>query len=298
MRLDAGPADSTRRRSVTLDSARCRRSRTADVRSPTLVTGRPGAYLLSGAQSIAPRRVDDVAHRGRRRPGARCRVADCDGSCAPPQTRGRSCEPPSRDGHRERSWHRWPAPTACNGTGIARRRPQFANVTYNVMRGGVVSGYRDVRGRLLGLSSHRNASWPRRQRCVSVPAGARSIARAPRADSRRATMPSSCASACEYSAPDASPAATVIPAGPGTTSRSGCVTRRRPDHPLRGQLARHLPELGGAVSELPRVPARARLGVRQRLDCRRVQSLPDHPGRHRLGGARSRRPVEPHRLLG
>ena len=49
---------------------------------------------------------------------------------------------------------------------------------------------------------------------------------------------------------------------------------RQPGAPLRGQLARHLPELGGAEPELPRIPARHHRQVRQRLDRGRLQSVP------------------------
>ena len=65
-----------------------------------------------------------------------------------------------------------------------------------------------------------------------------------------------------------------------------------------GQLARHLPELGGAGRLFPRLLVRHDLPVSQRLDRRRLQSLPDHPQRHRLGGRGSARSLVLHRLLG
>ena len=74
--------------------------------------------------------------------------------------------------------------------------------------------------------------------------------------------------------------------------------RRLQDLRLRRQLARHLPELGSALHQLPRPAPQHRRQVRQRLDDRRLQPLPHHPRRHRLGGGRSRRPLEQYRLLG
>ncbi len=54
---------------------------------------------------------------------------------------------------------------------------------------------------------------------------------------------------------------------------------------LRGQLARHLPELGGAGRGLPGLPAEHGGQVRQRLDRGRLQPLPHHPRRRGLGDA-------------
>ena len=75
--------------------------------------------------------------------------------------------------------------------------------------------------------------------------------------------------------------------------------RRRHAQPeLRGQLARHLPELGGARGLVPRLHVRDDLPLSQRLDRRRLQSLSHHAQRHRLGGRGPARPVVLHRLLG
>ena len=78
----------------------------------------------------------------------------------------------------------------------------------------------------------------------------------------------------------------------------GARRARRPGARLPGQLARHLPELGGAGPELPRLRRAAGGQVRQRLDRRRPQPVPDRPGRHRLGGAGAGPPLVHHRLLG
>ena len=49
---------------------------------------------------------------------------------------------------------------------------------------------------------------------------------------------------------------------------------------------------------LPGVPGEHHRQVRQRLDGGRLQPLPDEPGGHRLGDARAARPLGQHRLLG
>ena len=53
-----------------------------------------------------------------------------------------------------------------------------------------------------------------------------------------------------------------------------------------------------ALAPLPGLPAGHGGPVRERLDRRRLQPLPYLARRHRLGGARTRRPLEQHRLLG
>ncbi len=74
--------------------------------------------------------------------------------------------------------------------------------------------------------------------------------------------------------------------------------RRRAGAALRGQLAGHLPELGGPRRVLPRLPAQHGGQVRQRVDRGRLQPLPHHPRRRGLGGPFTGRPLEQHRLLG
>ena len=67
---------------------------------------------------------------------------------------------------------------------------------------------------------------------------------------------------------------------------------------VRGQLARHFPELGGTAPLVPRLFRQRRRQVRERIDDRWIQPVSHHTRRHRLGGARPRRSVESHRLLG
>ena len=67
---------------------------------------------------------------------------------------------------------------------------------------------------------------------------------------------------------------------------------------LRGQLAGHLPELGGADFQLPGVHRVRHRQVRQRLDRGRIQPVSHHPGRNRLGGRGTGQSMESHRLLG
>ena len=97
-----------------------------------------------------------------------------------------------------------------------------------------------------------------------------------------------------------SAAATATRAGPGTASPSASQDDRGDAQSrLRGQLARHLPELGGAGAELPRLPRADHRRLPQRLHRRRLQPLPDHRATASTGRcADPARPVEPHRLLG
>ena len=73
----------------------------------------------------------------------------------------------------------------------------------------------------------------------------------------------------------------------------------REDPQLRGQLARHLPELGGAGALVPRLRREHDLQVPRRLDGRRLQPLPGRRATASTGRSLDPHdPWSPHRLLG
>ena len=163
----------------------------------------------------------------------------------------------------------------------------YANTLFNSMRGGVFvdNGAVPVDDFVRFLEA-RNRAVYRTHAAWLASLSERIDHRALVARAANAATPTSNGSATS-TCPSPSAGGTATRAGPGTVSPSGCDDAEgEPDARLPGQLARHLPELGGAVLQLPRLLREHRRQVRQRLDGRRLQSVPRHAERHRLGGTR------------
>ena len=118
---------------------------------------------------------------------------------------------------------------------------------------------------------------------------------AARRDRRRRPRAARATSTCRCT----SAGATATPAAPGTASRSACATPRAARAALRGQLARHLPELGGAGVCLSRSSCPNM--VAKFVNASTVDGF--NPYRITRDGVDwevhlARRPLEQHRLLG
>ncbi len=268
-------------------------------RDESLLTGLRGNYPRALVVRARGRGAPALAPRRRRRPRPRASWPPC--APASPRTTistGRSRPASSR---RARTCGASsPAPTGCS----RRRFPSRPRTTWRTCSSTPCAAASSLTATTCPSPTSRRsfarATGPRprgtRRGCAALPATVTIRALAARgaasgdADLERAE-PRVPAALLRPPARRSEPAVEPLPhPGPRRDGRAGAA--------LRGQLARHLPELGGARRELPRVPAGHDRQVRQRLDGRRLQPLPHHPRRHRLGGARSAPPVERHRLLG
>ena len=251
----------------------------------TLIRGQRGCYFQSGLARPRGRRKPGLVPGRRRRAGS----ARGDHHLAPAAL-GRRSRRPDRAGRRrgDRSAARasWPAPTACRPAPTSCR-PSGTTPTCCSTACAAASPPAATRS----PATTWLASWPPpTSRCTaatgpsstSLPDAGRPPAAAGGGSGRERPRPGA--------AHPGVPAADLQPPARRSQPALEPLLHRRPrsggqPHPrLPGQLARHLPELGGARPLLPRLPREHDHPVRRRLHRRRLQPLPDHARRLRLGG--------------
>jgi hypothetical protein len=285
---------------VSLDRRAISRFEAGEDLETTLVTGRPGAYLVRGDFEIEPGSDDVVAgRRGRRL----CAIRRRPTPQRAPLARGREDRSTRRVGPARgwpRSWrrrmHRRSPATHCR---VRTTSPTSRTTSC------AVACRSTATASISTISSTSSSAKPRR---------GQPSRRVPRVTARpyRATgspEPGLVDRGADRRRPSGTARRGVPPVQFLATSRrpepavepvlDSCRRRRRDTgRVLRGELARSLPELGGPLCELSGVSPGSGDAVRQRVDRRRPQPVPHHPRRARLGGARPGRPVVEHRLLG
>jgi hypothetical protein len=255
-----------------------------------LLTGVPGAYLLDGELDLAAGAsaswhiVADVGRDHADIAALRRALRQGPPAPAPVEATRRSGE------HLVRIM----APVdAAQRTGDAVAcAHHVANVTYNVMRGGVpLDGYQlDT----VDVASFVAAAQPRR-RGLGTQDGSQALPATDRPTRAAATAIAELDDVhLERLGPRVPAVQLLAPTrrsqpSRGTRSRSGSPTMPvgRSIH-YEGNWRDVFQNWEATVRVVPRVPPERGGGVRRRVDGRRPQPVPDQPGRHRLGGARPR----------
>ena len=263
----------------------------------SVLTGQPRQLPGRLVAELSPAARAELAPRRRRRPQPRP-----DRRAPRPPARAGTWAPGSRPafgGERE------PAPQRGQRRRPPAHRPRrasahhFANVLFNNMRGGVFADNHDVPPPTSPPSSapatagSRRARGPRCRRCP--PCSPCRSCSAP----RRPPATPTCVRLCYEYLPLTFSRRHGDPSRPWNRfAIRGAEPGRQPQRSTTRATGATSSRTGRRWPALPRLPRRADRQVRQRLHGRRLQPLPHHPRRHRLGGARPARSLELHRLLG
>ena len=291
---------STDVRGAALDRSARRRVRRGRARHARVVAHGP-PRRLPGDHLALPRarRAPRLAPGGRRR--SRPRAGGSPAGAARPPARGwsRPSTPTSR-------WAPWPcaatwaAPTACSRP-RTRGSPRTTTPTCSSTTCAAASSPTGTACRGPTSCASSRSATGRSPRAAAAPSPA-APGRPPCASCARGPRPAATPICCAWppsTCRSPSAAATATPAARGTASPSACATPTA--------AARSTTRATGATSsrtgrrcacQLPRLPRERGRQLRQRVDRRRLQPLPHHPRRHRLGGPRRGRPLGHHRLLG
>ena len=278
------PAPVTRRR----ESSPAGRAPTCSAPRSSSPLARPRTWRIVADVGTGPADVAELRRRAAADPRWRRRRCRLDTAAA--------CDRcPARADH---GWRQTPS----SAPAIPSRAPTtYANVTYNVMRGGVpLAGYRIDTADFAAFVEPRNRTVAERHAgWFGESAGDARATRARRTHRRASTTstsPGSDGSTCR----SASRAGTATRAARGTGSRSGsATTTATPVIHFEGNWRDVFQNWEALCVVVPRVPAR-RGDACSSTRRRPTGTTPtgSRRERHRLGGPRSGGPVVQHRLLG